>query len=96
MRLNGSTIKCKLGNAKPDWLGSKEIHVALLLRAKRASLGVVGMGLMDFEARGSQEPQAVLGCTPRTPDDEVTKKDANPNTGGSDEQEYETLKDENI
>jgi len=34
--------------------------VALLARAAQASLGGARMGLMDFEARGSQVPQAVL------------------------------------
>jgi len=58
---------------------------AFLLRAKRASFGGAMMGLMDFEARGRQEPQVVPGCTPRTPDDEATKKGANPNHGTSDE-----------
>ncbi len=47
--------------------------------------GVAGMGLMDFEAQGRQGAEAVLGCTPRTPDDVATKKGANPNSGKSDE-----------
>ena len=34
--------------------------MALLARAAQASLGDARMGLMDFEARGSQGPQAVL------------------------------------
>ena len=32
----------------------------VLLRAKRASIGRARMGLMDFEAQGSQGPQAIL------------------------------------
>ena len=58
----------------------------VLLRAKRASVGRARMGLMDFEARGSQVPQTVLDVRRTTrkrvpADDEATKKGTNPNPG---------------
>ena len=72
--------------------------MAFFALAAQASLGGASMGLMDFEARGSQEPQAVLDVrrTTRTrvpADDEATKKGANPNAGGSDEPRYRNSKD---
>ncbi len=47
--------------------------------------GVARMGLMDFEAARKSGTGGVLRCTSRTPDDEATKKGANPNSGRSDE-----------